>query len=124
MGLLAAALTAGASVLATFGMSGLPTSLFLLLVLAVCYTLAAHHPVMAGGLAALATMTRPDGLSVAVVAVAGLPCNAPRGWTDWWSASPCMSGAIVLLVPWTAWRLTYYGELVPQALSGRPEGTT
>src|SRR5699024_11592828 len=39
MGLLAAALTAGASVLATFGMSGLPTSLFLLLVLAVCYTL-------------------------------------------------------------------------------------
>jgi len=124
MGLLAAALTAGASVLATFGMSGLPTSLFLLLVLAVCYTLAAHHPVMAGGLAALATMTRPDGLIVAVVAVAWLTFNAARGRTDWWSPGTCTIGALVLLVPWTAWRLTYYGELVPQALADRPEGTT
>lgn len=123
MGLLAAALTAGGSTIAAFGMSGLPTSLFLLLVLAVCYALAARHTVVAGGLLALTMMTRPDGLVVAVVAVGWLTFNAVRGRTDWWSPGTCTLGALVLLVPWTAWRLTYYGELVPEALADQSGGS-
>src|SRR5699024_2534946 len=124
MGLLAAALTAGASSLAAFGMSGLPTSLFLLLVLGVCYALAAHHPVIAGGLLALTMMTRPDGLVVAVVAVSWLTFNAARGRTDWWSPGTCTIGALVLLMPWAAWRLTYYGDLVPAGLVDEPDGAS
>lgn len=124
MGVLAAALTAGGSTLAVFGMSGLPTSLFLLLVLAVCYALAARHTVVAGGLLALTMMTRPDGLVIAVVAVGWLTFNAFRGRTDWWSPGTCTLGALVLLVPWTAWRLTYYGQLVPKALADRSAGSS
>lgn len=123
MGVLAAALTAGGSTIAAFGMSGLPTSLFLLLVLAVCYALAARHTVVAGGLLALTMMTRLDGLVVAVVAVGWLTFNAVRRRTDWWSPGTCTLGALVLLVPWTAWRLTYYGELVPEALADQSGGS-
>nr|WP_040925502.1 hypothetical protein [Saccharomonospora marina] len=108
LGVAAAALTAGVSSLAAYGPSGLETSLFVLLVLTVCYAVAAQRPVVAGVIAALAAMTTPDGLVVAVVVGLWLVARAARGHTTAWAPSAYALGALVLLVPWTAWRLTFY----------------
>lgn len=112
----AAVVTAGVGSLAAYGPSGLSTSLFVLLILALAYALVSGHIVLAGVVAALAVMTRLDGLLVALVAGGWLvvvaigrraPASAPAVY---------LLGAAVPLVPWFAWRMTYYGELVPAAV--------
>lgn len=113
LAVLAAASTASASSLAAFGPSGLPTALFLLLVLGVCYAIAAERPVVGGGLAALAMMTRPDGAVVIVVVAGWLLFTAARGRLSWWSPGGFLLSAAVLAAPWIAWQATYYGQLVP-----------
>lgn len=123
LGVAAAALTAGVSSLAAYGPSGLETSLFVLLVLAVCYALAARRSVVAGVLVALAAMTRPDGLVVAVVAGLWLVLRAARGEKTAWAPAAYALGALVVLVPWTAWRVTFYGDLMPPALAARLAGS-
>ncbi|WP_092533047.1 glycosyltransferase family 87 protein [Amycolatopsis arida] len=124
-GLAAAVLTAGASGLAAYGPSGLETPLFLLLVLGICLAVAAERFVVAGVLVALATMTRPDGVVVAVIVGLWLLVRAARRRENGWALAGYVLGALVLVVPWTAWRVTYYGHFVPNALaakSGAPLG--
>ncbi|OLT39127.1 hypothetical protein BJF85_07555 [Saccharomonospora sp. CUA-673] len=112
----AAAVTAGVGSLAAYGPSGLSTPLFVLLVLALVYALVNGNPVLAGVVAALAVMTRLDGLVVAVVAGAWLVAVAASRRVSWSAPAVYLLGAAVLLVPWLAWRMTYYGELVPTAV--------
>ena len=124
-GVAAAVLIAGAGGLAAYGPSGLETPLFLLLVLCVCLAVSENRCVVAGVLVALATMTRPDGVVIAVVAGIWLIVRAARHRVDWWAPAGFVLGALVLAVPWTAWRVTYYGYLIPNALaakSGAPLG--
>ncbi|SFB02034.1 hypothetical protein SAMN05216266_103324 [Amycolatopsis marina] len=124
-GVAAAVLTAGASGLAAYGPSGLETPLFLLLALCICLSVAENRCVMAGVLVALAVMTRPDGVVIAIVVGIWLVVRAARHRVDWWAPAGYVLGALVLAVPWTAWRVTYYGYLVPNALaakSGAPLG--
>jgi hypothetical protein len=123
LGIAAAVLTAGASGLAAYGLSGLETPLFLLLVLCVCFALTARRPVVAGVLAALAEMTRPDGLVVAVVAGLWLVVAAVRKRHSWWSPAGYLLGAMVFVVPWTTWRVTYYGYLLPNAVAAKNGGS-
>jgi arabinofuranosyltransferase len=118
-GVAAAVLTAGASGLAAYGPSGLETPLFLLLVLAVCFAVSENRNVVAGVLVALATMTRPDGVVIAVVVGVWLVIRAVRHRVDWWGPAGFVLGALVLAVPWTAWRVTYYGYLIPNALAAK-----
>ncbi|TWE13741.1 hypothetical protein FHX69_5869 [Prauserella muralis] len=123
LGVAAAVLTAGAGPLAAYGPSGLETPLFVLLVLAVCYALAAGRPVVAGVLVALATMTRPDGVVVAVLAGLWLVTAALRRRATGWAPLGYVLGALVLVVPWTAWRVTYYGHLIPNAIVAKSGGS-
>ncbi|MDT8910276.1 hypothetical protein [Amycolatopsis sp. PS_44_ISF1] len=121
IGVAAAVLTAGASGLAVYGPSGTETPLFALLLLAIAYAMAASRPVVAGVLVAGAVMTRPEGVVPAVVAGIGLVVAAARGRHTWWAPVGYGLGALVFLVPWTAWRVTFYHHLLPgRAL--RPPG--
>ncbi|MFF5991469.1 hypothetical protein [Prauserella flavalba] len=123
LGVAAAVVTAGASSLAGYGPSGLETPLFLLLTLCVVHALAAGRPVVAGVLVALTVMTRPEGLVVAVLAGVWLLVTALRSGTTKWAPAGYALGALVLLVPWTAWRVTYYGHLLPNSLVASSGGS-
>jgi arabinofuranosyltransferase len=112
-GILAAVLTAAASSLAAYGPSGLETPLFALLVLVAAITLQAGRPALTGVLVALATMTRPDGALIAAVLAVWLLTTAPRAIPRY------LAGAAALLLPWTAWRLAYYGYLLPNAVAAK-----
>lgn len=121
VGVAAAVLTAGASGLAVYGPSGMETPLFVLLVLAICYALAVRRPVVAGVLAAAAVMTGPEGLVVALLAAGALAIEAVRGRRSWWAPAGFSLGALVFLVPWTAWRVTFYHHMLPNPLVARFE---
>ncbi|HWD03090.1 MAG TPA: hypothetical protein VG674_11630 [Amycolatopsis sp.] len=115
VGVAAALLTAGASGLAVYGPSGTEQPMFVLLVLAVVYAFVARRPVVAGVLVAAAVMTRPEGLVLAVVTGLWLVAAAARGRHTWWAPAGYVLGALVFLVPWTAWRVTYYGHFLPDS---------
>ncbi|WP_431918297.1 ArnT family glycosyltransferase [Amycolatopsis tucumanensis] len=115
-GVLAALLTAGASLLAAHGLAGTETPLFVLLVLAGCLALVTGHPLVAGVLAALAVMTRSDGVVFALLGEVWLLTAAVRRRSSWWGPAGYLLGALVFLVPWWAWEATYYGH----ARSGWP----
>ncbi|GAA3536509.1 hypothetical protein GCM10022222_20290 [Amycolatopsis ultiminotia] len=116
VGVAAAVLTAGASGLAVYGASGTELPMFVLLVLSVGYALVVRRPVVAGVLVAGAVMTRPEGLVLAVVAGAWLVVAAARARHTWWAPVGYVLGALVFLVPWTAWRATYYHHFLPEPL--------
>lgn len=109
-GRLAAMLTAAASGLAAYECAGTETPLFVLLVLAVLYALRTRHPLAAGVFAALATMTRPDGLVLAAAAGLWLVLGAARHRWGWGAPTGYVLGGLVFVVPWLAWRATYYGH--------------
>jgi hypothetical protein len=109
-GPLAAVLTAAASGLAAYQCAGTETPLFVLLALAVVYALMTRHPVAAGVLAALATMTRPDGLALATAAGLWLLFGAIRHRSNWWAPAGYLLGWLVFAGPWLAWRATYYSQ--------------
>lgn len=122
-GLLAATVVAGASSLAAYGPSGLETPMFALLVLLVLLAVQANRPLVAGLLVALATMTRPDGIVIAVVVGVWLVAAAVRQKT-WRVPLWYVAGAVVLAAPWTVWRVVYYGHLVPNAIAAKSGAST
>ncbi|UJW29300.1 hypothetical protein L3Q67_29200 [Saccharothrix sp. AJ9571] len=122
-GIAAALLVAGASGLAAYGPSGLETPLFVLLVLGVLYALAVRRPFVAGVLVALTGMTRPDGLLIAVFAGGWLLYTAFRGRASWRMPLAYTAGLLLLALPWTIWRVAYYGHLVPNALAAKTGGS-
>lgn len=109
-GVVAALLTAGGSILAAHGVAGTETPLFVLLVLAVCLALATGHPLVAGVLAALAVMTRADGVVLALLGEVWLVVTAVRRRSSWWAPAGYLLCMLVFLVPWWAWEATYYGR--------------
>ncbi|MGW7533648.1 hypothetical protein [Amycolatopsis sp. NPDC054798] len=117
VGVAAALLTAGANGLAVYGLSGTELPMFALLVLCAAYALVAGRPLVAGVLVASAVMTRPEGLVLAVVGAVWLVFAAARGRHTWWAPAGFVLGALVFLVPWTAWRVTYYDRFVPDESS-------
>ncbi|WP_158887098.1 hypothetical protein [Amycolatopsis anabasis] len=123
LGVAAALLTGAASGLAAYGPSGLETPLFLLLVLGCCYALTARRHLVAGVLVALATMTRPDGLVVVAIAGIWLLSRVRQGGPGWRGVGGFVFGALLLAVPWTVWRLAYYGYLMPNALAAKAGGS-
>ncbi|WP_253865191.1 hypothetical protein [Prauserella halophila] len=115
----AAVVTAATGSLAAYGPSGLATPLFVLLVLTLVYALVTGHIVLAGLVASLAVMTRLDGVVVAVVAGGWLVIAVLRGRMPRSSPAVYVAGAAVLLVPWAAWRVTYYGDALPTEVVAR-----
>jgi arabinofuranosyltransferase len=126
IGVAAAVLTASAGGLAVYGPSGSEVPLFVLLLLAVCYSLAARRPVVAGVLVAFAVMTSPEGLVVAVLAGLWLVGAALKKKHSWWAPVGYVLGALVFLIPRLAWRATFYQHFVPAPLAvklGSPLGS-
>jgi arabinofuranosyltransferase len=123
LGVSAAVMTAAASGLAAYGPSGLETPLFLLLILGVAYALTARRPVVAGVLVALLGMTRPDGLVIGVIVLVWLVAAAMAKRHSWWAPAGYVLGAFVFAAPWTAWRITFYGHLVPNAIAAKSGGS-
>jgi len=119
---IAAVLTAGASILAAHGQAGTETALFTLLALAVVLALATGHPLVAGVLAALAVMTRSDGIVLALLGELWLLSTAVRRRSNWWAPAGYLLGALVFLVPWWAWEATYYGRADWSVSPHRPYG--
>ncbi len=117
-GVLAAVVIAAASSLAAYGPSGLETPLFALLVLLVLLAVHARWSFLAGLLVALATMTRPDGVVVGVVVGVWLLARAGRD-RRWRAPLLYAAGALLLAAPWTAWRVAYYGHLMPNAIAAK-----
>jgi arabinofuranosyltransferase len=122
IGVAAAVLTASAGGLAVYGPSGSEVPLFVLLLLAVCYSLAARRPVVAGVLVAFAVMTSPEGLVVAVLGGLWLAGAALRKKHSWWAPVGYVLGALVFLIPRLAWRATFYQHFVPAPLAAKLGG--
>ncbi|WIX87026.1 hypothetical protein [Amycolatopsis sp. DG1A-15b] len=122
IGVAAAVLTASAGGLAVYGASGSEVPLFVLLVLATCYALAARRPVVAGVLVAFAVMTSPEGLVVAVLAGLWLVGAALKRRHSWWAPVGYAQGALVFLIPRLAWRATFYQHFLPAPLAAKLGG--
>jgi len=119
IGVAAAVLTASAGGLAVYGPSGSEVPLFVLLVLAVGYSLAARRPVVAGVLVAFAVMTSPEGVVVTLLGGLWLVVAAVKKRHSWWAPAGYALGALVFLVPRLAWRVTFYQHLVPAPLAAK-----
>ncbi|MCR6486377.1 hypothetical protein M8542_26465 [Amycolatopsis sp. OK19-0408] len=123
IGVAAAVLTAAAGGLAVYGPSGSEVPLFVLLILAVGYSLVARRPVVAGVLVAFAVMTSPQGLVIAVLGGLWLVGAAVRKKHSWWAPVGYLLGALVFLIPRLAWRLTFYHHYLPAPLAARLGGS-
>ncbi len=124
-GVLAATITAAAGSFAAYAGSGLETPLFVLLVLALLWFVVADRPLLAGLLATLATMTRPEGVVVAAVVAAWLllrALRADKAGNGWRPLRWFVGAAVVSVAPWTVWRLAYYGYLLPNAVAAKSGG--
>ncbi|MGW4061784.1 hypothetical protein ACWEGE_26150 [Amycolatopsis sp. NPDC004747] len=122
IGVAAAVLTASAGGLAVYGASGSEVPLFVLLVLATGYALAARRPVVAGVLVAFAVMTSPEGLVVGVLAGLWLAGAALKEKHSWWAPVGYLLGALVFLIPRLAWRATFYQHFLPAPLAAKLGG--
>lgn len=118
-GLLAATVIAASGSFAGYGPSGLETPLFVLLVLLALLMVWSKRPLWAGVLIALATMTRPDGALLAALLGVWLIWRAARSRDGWRAPLLYVAGAFVLAVPWTVWRVAYYGHLLPNAMAAK-----
>lgn len=94
-----------------FATSGLETASFTLLstaaVLLALQVRDRRWAALAGGVAGLAILSRPEG-GLAVAAVVGLMLLRDRRWV-----LPALVPVVVLVVPWVAFKLSVYGELLP-----------
>jgi arabinofuranosyltransferase len=118
-GVLAATIAAVSGSFAAYGPSGLETPLFALLVLGALLAVQWNRAIVAGLLVALATMTRPDGVVIAMVIGLWFLFWAVRRNSGWWPVVSYVASAMVLVVPWTIWRIQYYGHLLPNAIAAK-----
>ncbi len=103
--------------------SGLETTLFTLLVtgtvIAAVEARSDKHWLVVGALGALATLTRPEGALIYALAWAsaaiGGGASARRGLA---AALP----GVLLVGPWVVWKLTFYGDLLPNTFYAKDAG--
>ena len=118
----AALLLASAGPFAAYSLSGLETPLFALLVVVLTVLVIQERVVAAGVVAALATMTRPDGLVFVAVAIVWLLERAVAREIRARQVLWFLGSFGALFIPWTVWRVAYYGYLVPNALAAKTGG--
>lgn len=120
LALLAALLLACSGPFAAYALSGLETPLFALLLVAIVGCLTHARVSWAGILTALAMMTRPDALALVVPIVVWLAfVPRPPQISTLGRMTRFVAPFSLLIVPWTIWRITYYGYLVPNALAAK-----
>lgn len=118
-GVLAATVTAAVGSVAAYGLSGMETPLFVALVLACLLAILADRPVVGGLLIALATMTRPDGAVIAAVILVRYLFTASNPRSRGRSIALYLGAAASIGVPWTVWRVLYYGHFLPNPVAAK-----
>ncbi|MDX1383175.1 MAG: hypothetical protein R3190_05985 [Thermoanaerobaculia bacterium] len=115
--------------LVAWSLGGLETTLFAFLVtMGVRSTLAAvgtggGGPAVAGGAwFGLAVLARPDGGVFWLAALSFLAARAATGRARALPALACAAGALAVLVPYAAWKLWYFGDLVPNTWYAKSAG--
>lgn len=113
-GLLAGMLIAGSGAFCANAASGLETSMF---TASVVWTMRASLASLGlgGCLAGLATMVRPDGVILFAALLGGVmfrSARIPR-------LIRATAGYAVVVLPWTLWRWSYYGYLVPNQIEAK-----
>lgn len=108
--------------------SGMETALFALLVLATLASLAGQHWCVAGLLAALTLLTRPDGAIVAVaggiyVLYVGLHMAKQPSRINIAPLLRFVVPCLAVYVPYFVWRWSYYGYLLPNTFYAKVGGT-
>jgi len=117
--LMATLLVAASSSFACYGPSGLETPLFTLLIVSSFLCAVQRKWVFASLMAGLSVMTRPDGIFLLFLLIT-------------WKLVICRSlkervlGSLMIFVPfscivlpWTIWRWTYYGHLIPNSVEAK-----
>ena len=95
--------------LVTYAIAGLETSLYTALVYGALTAGAARRPALAGVLAGLAVLCRPDaGIAAIVIAVSF--AREPR------QLAVFCGVAMVTVLPWVVFAYTYFGSVVPQSV--------
>ena len=91
--------------------SGMETSLFTFLLVATCAAYVADRPVVWGGLAGLALLTRPEAALLFVVLVADYLWRA-RGRPP----ARALAAFASIALPWVVWASWYFGQPLPQSV--------
>jgi len=117
--LIAALMVAASGCFAAYGPSGMETPLFTVLILAVVWSTINRCWLFAGLLIALATMTRPEGILLLLPALGWCVYSRPSRWQSLRPGLAVLGAASLLLAPWTLWRLSYYGYLLPNQIEAK-----
>jgi hypothetical protein len=117
--LLAVLLTASVGSFAAYGPSGLETPLYELLLVGIVYAAWSSRWGAVGALAGLATLVRPDGVVVLLLVLAWMLVRKEERGLQLRRALTVIIAYAVIIVPWTIWRLDYYGHLIPNAIAAK-----
>jgi len=118
-GLMAAMLLAGSASLMAYGPSGLETPLFSLLVLGIIFLSVRRRWALAGVLISLSAMTRPEGCLLIVPCLVSILGTKGNGRDRLRAISQLLASVVVILAPWTLWRVWYYGHFLPNPISAK-----
>jgi hypothetical protein len=118
-GVIAAVLTAAIGSFEAWGSAGLETPLFALLIIGCLLAVADGRHAVAGALLGFAVMTRPDGVLVFMVVAGWLATIASPVRQRGRSVLLLVVGTGAVLIPWTIWRIAYYGHLIPNAIAAK-----
>lgn len=98
--------------------SGMESSLFVLLVLACLFSLGRYRWAIAGILAGLALLTRPEALLLGPVFVAAALIEAPAHNFARRVVS-AGSASLAVLLPWVLFAIPYFGSPIPHSLAAK-----
>ena len=111
----AAALTIAARpAYVAYGVSGMETSFYVLLLVSFAAALSHGHVVLAGVAAALGALCRPDGAMLALLGCAWL--GATHAWSRLLRFG---AGVTVLCVPWAVYAVLTFGSLLPASVKAK-----
>jgi hypothetical protein len=123
LALLGGLLLACAGPFAAYALGGLETPLFALLLVGVVFCLSRGTLRWAGVLTALAMMTRPDVIALIVPISIWLVFVArPAKFSAARRIAEYLVPFGLVVVPWTIWRVAYYGYIIPNAVAAKLGG--
>jgi arabinofuranosyltransferase len=103
-----------------YALGGLETPLFSFLLLLLLHFLINKKWMAVGVTLALATMTRPEGLAMCLPIFIAVVVDETTGVKHKIGALlHVFIGAMILLMPWTVWRIIYYGYLLPNPMAAK-----
>lgn len=114
-----AAVVAMTGAMAFYAVTGLETVLFTALSAAAALALVEDRPERFGVAAGLALLTRPEGALIAGVGGAWHLAGALRRGGSWRPLARCVVPIAVIVLPYLAWKLSYFGTIIPNTLHAK-----